>query len=81
MKCSQSSVSRIVTDALSRPPALRRRPGSKPSRLRIEAVRLAPCLMMAAERLLESNMSIDKVVILLRLDANQEKILRMKYGK
>ena len=38
-------------------------------------------LMMAAERLLESNMSIDKVVILLRLDANQEKILRMKYGK
>lgn len=36
---------------------------------------------MAAERLLESNMSIDKVVILLRLDANQEKILRMKYGK
>lgn len=29
--------------------------------------------MMAAERLLESNMSIDKVVILLRLDANQEK--------
>ena len=30
-------------------------------------------LMMAAERLLESNMSIDKVVILLRLDANQEK--------
>jgi len=38
-------------------------------------------LMMAAERLLESNMSIDKVVILLRLDANQEKILRMKYGR
>ena len=36
---------------------------------------------MAAERLLESNMSIDKVVILLRLDANQEKIIRMKYGK
>ena len=38
-------------------------------------------LMMAAERLLESNMSIDKVVILLRLNANQEKILRMKYGR
>ena len=37
--------------------------------------------MMAAERLLESNMSIDKVVILLRLNANQEKILRMKYGR
>ena len=30
-------------------------------------------LMMAAERLLESNMSIDKVVILLRLDKQQEK--------
>jgi len=26
-------------------------------------------------------MSIDKVVILLRLNANQEKILRMKYGR
>ena len=38
--------------------------------------------MMAAERLLESNMSIDKVVILLRLNANQEKILlRMKIWK
>ena len=29
----------------------------------------------------DSNMSIDKVVILLRLDANQEKILRIKYGR
>lgn len=38
-------------------------------------------LMMAAERLLESNMSIDKVVILLRLDAKQEKLLRFKYSK
>ena len=38
-------------------------------------------LMMAAERLLESNMSIDKVVILLRLDKQQEKILRMKYAR
>ncbi|WP_057490559.1 HAD family hydrolase [Streptococcus orisasini] len=38
-------------------------------------------LMMAAERLLESNISIDKVVILLRLDKNQEKILRLKYAK
>lgn len=36
-------------------------------------------LMMAAERLLESNISIDKVVILLRLDAHQEKFLRLKY--
>lgn len=38
-------------------------------------------LMMAAERLLESNMSIDKVVILLRLNKQQEKLLRMKYAK
>lgn len=38
-------------------------------------------LMMAAERLLESNISIDKVVILLRLDKNQEKVLRLKYAK
>ena len=38
-------------------------------------------LMMAAERLLESNMSIDRVVILLRLDKQQEKILRMKYAR
>ena len=37
-------------------------------------------LMLAAERLLESNMSIDKVVILLKLDKHQEKILRMKYA-
>ncbi|WP_019319640.1 HAD family hydrolase [Streptococcus mutans] len=37
-------------------------------------------LMMAAERLLESNISIDKVVILLRLDKNQERILRLKYA-
>ncbi|MGT2771507.1 HAD family hydrolase [Streptococcus marimammalium] len=36
-------------------------------------------LIMAAERLLESNMSIDKVVILLRLDKKQEQFLRMKY--
>ena len=36
---------------------------------------------MAAERLLESNMSIDRVVILLRLDKQQEKILRMKYAR
>lgn len=38
-------------------------------------------LMMAAERLLESNMSVDKVVILLRLTAKQEKVLRMKYAR
>ncbi|MDU7210376.1 MAG: HAD-IA family hydrolase, partial [Streptococcus sp.] len=38
-------------------------------------------LMMAAERLLESNMSIDKVVILLRLDKQQEKVLRLKYAR
>ncbi|EJN93491.1 HAD family hydrolase [Streptococcus ratti] len=38
-------------------------------------------LMIAAERLLESNISIDKVVILLRLDKNQEKVLRLKYAK
>lgn len=38
-------------------------------------------LMMAAERLLESNMSIDKVVILLRLNKNQEKVLRLKYTR
>lgn len=38
-------------------------------------------LMIAAERLLESNMSIDKVVILLRLSPKQEKILRLKYAK
>lgn len=38
-------------------------------------------LMIAAERLLESNMSIDKVVILLRLTAKQEKILRFKYSR
>ncbi|AND79000.1 HAD family hydrolase [Streptococcus pantholopis] len=38
-------------------------------------------LMMAAERLLASNMSVDKVVILLRLNKNQEKVLRMKYTK
>lgn len=37
-------------------------------------------LMMAAERLLESNMSIDKVVIMLRLDKKQERLLRVKYG-
>lgn len=37
--------------------------------------------MMAAERLLESNMSIDKVVILLRLDKQQEKVLRLKYAR
>ncbi|EHJ51704.1 HAD family hydrolase [Streptococcus macacae] len=37
-------------------------------------------LMIAAERLLESNMSIDKVVILLRLNPSQEKILRLKYA-
>lgn len=37
-------------------------------------------LMMAAERLLESNMSIDKVVILLRLNKQQERVLRMKYA-
>ncbi|VUC64590.1 haloacid dehalogenase [Streptococcus pseudoporcinus] len=38
-------------------------------------------LMMAAERLLESNISIDRVVTLLRLSKNQEKVLRMKYSK
>ncbi|MGT2894764.1 HAD family hydrolase [Streptococcus entericus] len=38
-------------------------------------------LMMAAERLLDSNMSIDKVVILLRLDKKQERMLRIKYGR
>lgn len=38
-------------------------------------------LMMAAERLLESNMSIDKVVILLRLTKQQEKVLRLKYAR
>ncbi|MCC9919585.1 HAD family hydrolase, partial [Streptococcus agalactiae] len=38
-------------------------------------------LMMASERLLESNMSVDKVVILLRLTAKQEKVLRMKYAR
>ena len=38
-------------------------------------------LMMAAERLLESNISIDKVVILLRLDKQQEKVLRLKYAR
>lgn len=38
-------------------------------------------LMIAAERLLESNMSIDRVVILLRLTAKQEKILRFKYSR
>ncbi len=37
-------------------------------------------LMMAAERLLESNMSVDKVVILLRLTKQQERVLRMKYA-
>ena len=37
--------------------------------------------MMAAERLLESNISIDKVVILLRLDKQQEKVLRLKYSR
>lgn len=37
--------------------------------------------MMAAERLLESNMSIDKVVILLRLTRQQEKVLRLKYAR
>ncbi|MFC3931454.1 HAD family hydrolase [Streptococcus dentapri] len=37
-------------------------------------------LMLAAERLLESNMSVDKVVILLRLDKQQERVLRLKYA-
>lgn len=36
-------------------------------------------LMIAAERLLESNMSIDEVVILLLLNKKQEQILRKKY--
>lgn len=38
-------------------------------------------IMIAAERLLESNMSIDKVVILLRLTPKQERFLRLKYSR
>lgn len=37
-------------------------------------------LMMAAERLLQTNMSLDKVVLPLQLDAKQERLLRVKYG-